>query len=424
LGIFLIGAETLPRYLGLLRSQYWDGETQKKYTHSRISETLRAAARIPFYAERFGPAPKLEDFTSLPMLRRSEVPQLNLSVRSLYSPAASFSSDCSSGSTGMPVEFLFDRSHQSGRFAARTRYLRENGWSPMQCSVWLIYLGSYVGGEDEKLIASRLLLRNHFLSIPSDFRLLAAELRRLDPIFLYAYPAFLDALLEALTQTKGRLPSLKQIFTGAEVLDDHVRNRTKKLLGVDIADNYGSTEAFIAWQCPSGRYHINAEHVCVEIVDENGRPVAPGQMGRVLITTLQNQLMPLVRYEIGDYAFATSERCACGRTLPTIGPIVGRAVNMFRLKSGGLLSPWLLLAVLRDRVEVRQFQVVQHALDCFVVKFVDEHPMQPAQQELIRADFCKIIGCDVQVRFDKVAEIPRTCGGKFMTTLSELGPAS
>jgi hypothetical protein len=124
------------------------------------------------------------------------------------------------------------------------------------------------------------------------------------------------ALMDALQQTGVRLRSLQRIFTGSEVLDDHVRIRARSLLGVDISDNYGSTEAFIAWQCPSAKYHINSEHVFMEIVDEQGAPTPAGEMGRVLVTTLQNNLMPLVRYEIGDYAVAGVEQCRCGRTPP------------------------------------------------------------------------------------------------------------
>ena len=54
-------------------------------------------------------------------------------------------------------------------------------------------------------------------------------------------------------ERRGRkLPSLKKVFTGSEVLDDPVRQRVRNLLGVEIADSYGTTEGFIAWQCPPG----------------------------------------------------------------------------------------------------------------------------------------------------------------------------
>jgi phenylacetate-CoA ligase len=161
----------------------------------------------------------------------------------------------------------------------------------------------------------------------------------------------------------------------------------------------------------------------VEIVDEQGRPAAPGEMGRVLVTTLQNHLMPLVRYEIGDYAVAAGNRCSCGRTLPTLDRIVGRGVNLFQLKGGRLLSPWLLMEAVRDRIEMRQFQIVQKTIDWFLVRVVADRPPSLSEQALIRTDFAKLIGTNVQVTFERVAEIARTRSGKFMTTLSELTDA-
>ena len=167
------------------------------------------------------------------------------------------------------------------------------------------------------------------------------------PEFLYTMPSNLDGLLRVFEQRAIRLDSLRCIFSGGEVLEDSIRERTRHLLGVEIRDNYGSTEGFIAWQCPAGSYHINAEHVTVEIVDESGIPVAPGQMGRILITTLENRLMPLIRYEIGDYAIASNDLCTCGRTLPVLGKVIGRGINLFRLPGGRLKSPWPLVGPIK-----------------------------------------------------------------------------
>jgi len=169
------------QYLRFLRSQYLDHERRGIYVRALRERTLASAARIPFYRERFGGDPRSLEFQTLPILRRSEVPNLNQSVRSLYRSTTTFSSDSSSGSTGMPVEFLFDRSHQASRFAARARYLHENGWTPLRRSVWLIYTGSYTGTEDRTLIRSRFLPLTYFPEIPTDFRSLALEIGRIDP---------------------------------------------------------------------------------------------------------------------------------------------------------------------------------------------------------------------------------------------------
>jgi phenylacetate-coenzyme A ligase PaaK-like adenylate-forming protein len=417
LGIF---AGAAVQYRKLLRSQYWNLDRQAAYVRTHLDETLLAAARIPFYAKRFDGDPRSREFRTLPILSRSDVAKLNESVRSLYPLNAWFSSDSSSGSTGMPAEFLFDTSHQAGRFAARARYLFESGWTPFRKSVWLIYTGFYTVTEDRALIRSRLLPFTYFPEISTDFRNLALEIARIDPVCLYAYPSFLDALLDGLKSTGIRLRSLRHVLTGSEVVDHHLRQRTRSIAGLDIADNYGSTEGFVAWQCDRGKYHVNSEHVLVEIVDEGGAPSRPGEMGRVLLTTLQNRLMPLVRYEIGDYAIASTEPCKCGRTPPLLERVVGRSVNLFRLRGGKLLSPWLLMGALRDRIELKQYQIVQHAIDRFEITLVIDQPWLPEQERLLREDFSRIIGNEVELSLQRVASIGRTPGRKFMSTVSKL----
>ncbi len=205
-----------------------------------------------------------------------------------------------------------------------------------------------------------------------------------------------------------------------EVLDDAIRARTQELLGVEIRDNYGSTEGFIAWQCPRGSYHVNAEHLAVEIVDDAGRQVASGEMGRILITTLENRLMPLIRYEIGDYAIASAEVCECGRTLPVIGRVIGRGINLFRMPNGLLKSPWPLVGPIKARPEIRQFQIVQETYDHYIVRYVSDRALDTDAQASISAGFDNVLGIEVTVSFALMETIPRTAGGKFMTALSLL----
>ncbi len=409
------------RYLGLTRSQYWTDEELRAYTRTALDQTLRAAARIPFYAARWGASPRADDLPTLPTIRRREIEDLNRSALGLYPASFRYSSDSSSGSTGMPAEFLFDGHHQRGRFAARMRYLRANGWTPFKTTAWLIYaVFRTARNEDEQLMRSRLRMSSHFIAASPGLEGQVEELCRLDPVFLYTFPSYLEVLLSRLTQIGRRLPSLRKIFTGAEVLEDSLRQRTKQALGVDIAENYGSTEAFLAWECPAGSHHVNAEHVLLEIVDDDGRAVAPGQIGRVLVTTLENRLAPLVRYEIGDYAIATAGKCDCGRTLPVIGKIVGRGMNLFRLRSGQLISPWHLASAVRTSAEVKQFQIVQNSVGHFTVRFISDCPLIAGAEEVIRRGFRAILGDEASLNFQRVREIPRTPGGKYMTALSEL----
>ena len=405
-------------YLRMLRSQYWGRERLRLYQRDRLQKTLEAAAAIPFYGSQFRATPDAESLNRLPLLQRSQIPELNRSVRSFYPANQHFASDRSSGSTGMPVEFLFDASHQHSRFAARIRYLRANGWSPLSRNAWIIYLPEDT--PDGQLIRSRLLANTYFLSAFTDVSEQVRWLRWLDPYYVYTLPSNLEALVDAFEARGVRLSSLRGVFCGGEVLDDVIRARTRNVLGVAAVDNYGSTEAFLAWQCPQGSYHVNAEHVLLEVVDDEGRPVKSGHIGKVLLTTLHNYCMPLVRYEIGDYAVPVDGSCPCGRTLPLLGRVVGRSVNLFRLEDGRRVSPWALVVRLKHCDQLRQFQIVQRTCSRYLLRFVAESGLGPEQETTLRRDFGAILGDAVEVTFERVSSIPRSPTGKFMTALSEV----
>ncbi len=410
-----------PRYLALRRSQYWDDATLQRYQHDALSKTLAAAAKIPFYREHCGGAPRLEDFDRLPRLGRRDVRGLIESVRAMYpDTSARFTAASSSGSTGTPAEFLFDRAHQIGRYATRARYLFENGWNPALRNIWLIHSGPFMGRDDAALVKSRAVLRTRFIHASTDFASLTRQVCDLDPVHLFAYPEYLAELLKVLERSGRKFRSLRKIFTGSEVLDDAIRRRVREVLGVEIADGYGTTEGFIAWECPAGRYHVNGEHMMVEILDQTGSHVKAGEMGRVVVTTLENHLMPLVRYEIGDYAIASADRCSCGRPSATIARILGRELNLFKLPDGRLMSPWDLVEVLRRYQEFRQLQVVQESFDRYVINFASEAPIAPEVEQQIGAEFPRILGLAATVSYHRMAEVPRTRAGKFMIAISLL----
>ena len=410
-------AGAAPRYAQLLRSQYWSPQKLGAYSRAQLGQTLNAAAAIPFYGARWGETPRPDDFDRLPILKRTGIGELNESARSLRS-GKRFYTGRSSGSTGIPREFLFDAGHQRGRFASRARYLRAHGWGPFQRTAWTIVAPEDI--PDHEFLHSRLFPRNEFLQRFREFTDLVVWLRKLDPLYVGVVPSVLEGLLPIFERQGERIPSLRLIFSGSEVLEDTLRERTRQILGVDVAEYYGSTEAFLAWQCPRGALHVNAEHVLLEVVDDANRPVAPGELGRVLVTTLENHLMPLVRYEIGDYAQAASGPCPCGRTLPLIGRVAGRGINLFRMAGGRLISPWRIIFTLTERPELGQFQIVQKDIDRYLIRYVADRSLDADLVTSIRDEIRRLLHSAVAVGFERVAEIRRTRTGKFMAAISEL----
>ena len=408
-----------PRYLRLLQTQYWHPEKLQKYIDQRLHETLEAAVRIPFYRERFGSAESRDlEFGSLPILPRTQVSQLAESVRSLYPPATQFLSSRTSGSTSMPIICYFDTRHQAGRFAARARYLIQNGWSPFRRSAWIMNIA--MSSPDAEFSRGSRFLGARFFPHTSDLERQADWLQELDPLFLYAYPVNLAGLARIFETRGRRLDSLRKIFSASEVLEDSMRARLRQVFGVEVSDNYGSTEAFLAGQCPAGSYHVNAEHVLLETVDDQGRPSARGALGRVLVTTLENHLMPLIRYEIGDYAIAAEGACTCGRTLPRLERIVGRVINLFIDREGKRFVPWDLFNPMKAREWVTQYQVVQRDIGRFTVRYAASRVFAPEDEADVLRHFEGILRSPVTVDFERLEQIPRAPSGKFMAALCEL----
>jgi len=118
---------------------------------------------------------------------------------------------------------------------------------------------------------------------------------------------------------------LRAVFSMGSLLDDVARERISQAFRCDVFDFYGATElGCIAWECPEHRgLHINVDNVVVEFLDSDDRPVAPGESGRIVCTSLNFFAMPFIRYEIGDVGVLGESPCSCGRGLPLMTRLMG-----------------------------------------------------------------------------------------------------
>src|SRR3546814_13116510 len=93
----------------------------------------------------------------------------------------------------------------------------------------------------------------------------------------------------------------------------------------DWSSDVCSSDLYLALQCPEHEhYHVQSEAVLLEVLDEEDRPCRPGEVGRVVVTPLTNFAMPMIRYAVGGLA-AVGAPCPCGRGLPVLTRILGRA---------------------------------------------------------------------------------------------------
>jgi phenylacetate-CoA ligase len=216
------------------------------------------------------------------------------------------------------------------------------------------------------------------------------------------YPSTLTALADHCMRRGVALAGLAHILSVGEQLAPGTRALAEAVFGARTIDLYSSEEAgCIAAQCPeSDCLHVMAEATIAEIVNEDGEPCRPGEVGRVLVTDLHNYATPIVRYDIGDLAEMAAP-CACGRELPAWARIVGRTRNLVLLPDGTRRWPITGFTRCRDIAPILQFQFVQHDRSTIEIRLVTERRLSVAEEHELRALFRSSIGhpFDVQLTY-------------------------
>lgn len=197
-------------------------------------------------------------------------------------------------------------------------------------------------------------------------------MRQLRPDGVVATPSGLLALVRQAGkdgETLAAFAPRKAMLIGDSIRDQSLGPNTlgrhlEQAWGGELFSTYGLTEAGLAFhECPAHRgLHSHPDLIIVEIVDDDGRPVPDGESGELLITTLQVEGMPLLRYRTGDITFRVPGDCPCGRGGPRIGPILGRKQQRLKVK-GTTLYPKAIEDALLSVEGVESFVIEAHKGD-------------------------------------------------------------
>jgi phenylacetate-CoA ligase len=168
----------------------------------------------------------------------------------------------------------------------------------------------------------------------------------------------------------------------------------------------------MAWECPAREgYHVDADSVLLEIVDDAGDPVKPGEVGRVLATGLISETMPLIRYEMGDLMVASDRRCSCGRGLPMVERLEGRWKDRFVLADGGTRAPRELLEPFGEIAQIEQYRLTVSSPSRGLLEYVASHGNDQAIADEARKRFAGVCP-GVELHVTRVDDIAKTELGK------------
>jgi phenylacetate-CoA ligase len=428
------GATVLGVAFQLEQSQWWSADDLRAHQYRQLAALLRhARATVPFYQKRLADtgltdeqAPTPEGWLRIPLLTRQDIRdhQADLTTTHLPSGHGPIRHNKTSGSTGQVLEVLGTSVDALMWEGLR---IRDDFWHQRDCRARLVTIrsGRYqqdplavsdfpTGGLKPSLLlyeTGPMTVFYHLMPIPQQVELLEAR----SPHYLVIYPSNARALCRYARRRPVRLPDLRAVLTSGEPLPADVRAACRETWGVPVQDSYCCEElGYIATQCPRHEhYHVASETVLVEVLDEQGRPCAPGQVGRVVLTPLHNFAMPLIRYAIGDYV-EVGGPCPCGRGLPVLQRILGRQRNRVVLPDGRRPFPDIsaLWAAIPDVVQIQLIQRRQQHVD---VRYVREQPLSPAEEHAGGQRIHQALGYAFRLTFTRQDTIARQPNGKYET---------
>ncbi len=425
--------DTIAVHRALERSQWLEPPQLAELQLANLQRFLaRIGASVPYYQRlfaecRFDPAAvvSITDLQTLPLLDK---PAIRANSDALKARGANgLKRFNTGGSSGEPLIFYLGNERVSHDVAAKRRATR--WWGVDIGDPEIVVWGSPIelSSQDRVRQIRDRLFRTELLSAfdmsQHNLAHFVHRIQRLRPRMLFGYPSSLALIADHASACGQRLDNLgiKVAFVTSERLYDHQRERIQQVFGCPVANGYGSRDAgFIAHQCPEGNLHITAEDMVVEIVDADGNVLSPGERGEIVVTHLFTSEFPFVRYRTGDVGILDTRPCPCGRGLPVLASVEGRATDFVTAADGTILHGLALIYVLRDMPEVAAFRIIQESLSLTRVEVVPKHQLTAAMTAKIQSGLRARLGSEVEIAVTPVSEISREKSGKFRYVTSRV----
>lgn len=324
-----------------------------------------------------------------------------------------------SGSTGVPLRLTFTKRDFSRTNMNWFRPQRAWGIRPHFSQMEITGPHNFISGKAwyQRLGA----WKREQVSVFRPVAEWAALWNRLKPDVLWGYSGSL-VLLARQTLDHGPLqPQPKFVVGVSDLCSESDRETIRKALGCELIDLYGAAETgCLAWTCPSGEgSHINSDTVIVQVC-RDGRTIPAGESGNIIVTNLLSQAMPIIRYDLGDIGRLSPRAPDCGRSLPLLEVLEGRADGVLRLPSGRRLSPMFFYGVMKPMQGIKAWRVVQETSGALSILVVPDRNAAPSLNARLKLHVEERLGEQIPVDVVAVDDIPLDPSGKVRAVISRL----
>ncbi len=420
----------LPRFA---ERETWPAQRWQQWQTERLESLLhRAVERVPYYrrlhAQGKFPIDRVttDNLTCLPLLDKEPVRKAPRDLLADDCDPRRMYAERTSGTTGKPLKLWWSPDTHQIWYACFERRVRN--WAHVELGDrWATLGGQLVvaqhrerppfwvwNASSTQLYMSSYHLRSDFLDAYLD------EMVRRRIEYVFGYASSLDALASHAIERGRNDIHFKVAISNAEPFFAHQRRRIEQAFHCPSRDIYAPAELTIAaFECEAGKMHLSPDVGITEVVDDDGHPVPVGETGHLIVTGLLNQDQILIRYRQGDRgALATpSDPCPCGRTMPVLASIEGRADDVLITPDGrkiGRLDP-----VFKDAIRIREAQIVQERIDYVVVNVVVAENYDESDATAIQNGIRDRMGA-VDVEIVVVDHLQRTSAGKLRAVINKV----
>ncbi|VTS06068.1 phenylacetate--CoA ligase family protein [Tuwongella immobilis] len=424
-------------FLRILEASQFDSpEVVRHRQWRKLKQIIRHAYdTVPFYRNRFDAMDlhpdDLRDFSDLdaiPILTKSDIRNYNSELISTHYNRDTLRVKTTSGSTGVPLAIRIDEPSMQWKSACTIRSDQWSGWrfGERVAKVWgnPEYLHEGWKGKIRNRLIERAIYLDTLGITDERMHRFCQDLKKWPPSLLFGHAHSLYLLACYAHKHKIDWIRPKGMISTAMLLHDYQRATIEKVFGTKVTNRYGCEEtSLIASECPEhDGLHFNMDSIYPQIaVDPAASATNGAPTGKLLLTDLTNQAMPLIRYQVGDVVVAKESPCGCGRGLQMIQRIEGREADYVLTPTGKLISGISLTENFAMLIRgAAQVQLVQESLTLLRVRLVtsDEFNDQSVRDihELVRTTF----GPAMRHEIERLDAIPQEPSGKYRFCISKV----
>lgn len=408
----------------------------KKYQEEKLKTLLlHAYQNVPYYQKVLKKAGiinnkeevVLKNFNKIPILTKEIIRREGASLYSKDHKKRKSYENTSGGSTGEPVRFLQDKYYDDWNTATKlyfNKILGKDIGAP-EIKLW---------GSDRDIILGNLTVKDRVINYLYNRKFVNcydfSENKILDLIRLNndfkptAYWSYMEAACETakyILQNKINVFSPKLIISTIGPLSEETRKIIKKAFNCKVYNQYGSRE--VGWISAEKEQKISMDIFfwkdLIEVLNLNNK-----NEGELIITTLDNFSMPLIRYKIGDVAEIINKKVSFSmggtESYLKIRTVLGRTLGFFKRKDGSLFHTHHLVQQMFFQNWIKQFQLIQEKEDLILIRVVQSKKHKKKDLERIEKAIRSLTGDKIKIQWNFVKNIKKTKSGKYLYTICKI----